>query len=226
MKIDKTFVINLKERKDRRDNIERELTRVNIKEYEFFDAIRPTLDDLNKWNPEYLKTIPKWFKRLNKDDNKYRLGCLGCLLSHYNIIKIAKERNYKNILILEDDTFFTFDKSTTFQDIMSDLSIEINKIFNNYGILYLTGNHANNSLKRISNNIVNTRYTLTTGSYLISERAMDFILDNLYGYAREIDVFYVERIQQTIPCYCIYPHIAGQSESYSDIAQINVNYRL
>ena len=43
---------------------------------------------------------------------------------------------------------------------------------------------------------------------------------------KEIDVFYIEQIQSTIPCFVIYPHIAGQVSSYSDIAQRQVNYNL
>jgi len=33
-------------------------------------------------------------------------GCVGCAYSHLNVLKLAKERGYKNVLILEDD--FTF----------------------------------------------------------------------------------------------------------------------
>ena len=106
MEIDKVFIINLKERTDRREAIEKELMRVDIKNYEFFDAIRPTTDDLNNWNSLFIKDIPTWFKRLNKDESKYRLGALGCLLSHYKIMQISKERGYKNVMILEDDTKF------------------------------------------------------------------------------------------------------------------------
>ena len=226
MNVDRVFVINLKERVDRREEMIKELERVQIENYEFFDGIRPTIQELNNWNPFYIKNIPTWFKRLNKDEIKYRIGALGCLLSHLNIIRISKERGYKNVMILEDDTKFTFGEKSSFYDKLTELDGEINRFVNIYGILYLTGNHAQNSFKPVSPNIINTRYTFTTGSYIISEKGMEYVLSNINKYDREIDVFYAERLQQKIPCFCIYPHIAGQAESYSDIAQINVNYRL
>lgn len=38
------------------------------------------------------------------------IGIIGCTQSHLNVFKLAKERNYKNILILEDDFTFTVSK--------------------------------------------------------------------------------------------------------------------
>lgn len=234
MDIDKVFIINLKERTDRRKEILKELNNAKIDNYEFFDAIRPTIEDLNKWNPNYIETIPGWFKRLDKDEQKYRLGQLGCLLSHYNVIKECKKRGYQNVLILEDDTKFMLDSDNlnsnsntlNFTDKLMGYREQLEKIKNIYGVLYLTGNHRSESLKRISENILNVRYTLTTGSYIISNRGIDYILDNIEGYDREVDIFYAEILQQKLPCFCIYPHIAGQAESYSDIVQMNVNYKL
>ena len=51
-------------------------------------------------------------KELNAFDLRYEaietkgFGIHGCGLSHLNVIKMAKENNYENVLILEDD--FTF----------------------------------------------------------------------------------------------------------------------
>ena len=37
-------------------------------------------------------------------------GCVGCAKSHLSVLKLAKERNYKNVLILEDDFQFLVSK--------------------------------------------------------------------------------------------------------------------
>ena len=74
--IDKIFYINLKKSTDRREQIEKELNNFNL-QFERFEAFE---------TPGF--------------------GILGCGLSHLQVLKIAKERNYENILILEDD--FTF----------------------------------------------------------------------------------------------------------------------
>ena len=104
----------------------------------------------------------------------------------------------------------------------------IKQIENVYGLLYLVGNHGSipQTKRQVSPNLVLTRYTLTTGSYIISEKAMDLVLENIKGYPREIDVFYIEHIQQKLPCFFIHPHLAGQVSSYSGIAQRDVNYNL
>ena len=195
MKLDRIFIINLKSRKDRKIQIIKELHRVKAENYEFFEAIRPTEKELQSWNTSYINPLPKWFVQSKKDPLKYRLGALGCLKSHYEIIKLCKQRGYKNVLILEDDTQFTY------KDVQA-------------------------GIRQVNQNLLQTRQTLTTGSYIISEKAMDLILNRLNGYMKEIDVFYIEQIQSTIPCFVIYPHIAGQISSYSDIAQRQVNYNL
>jgi GR25 family glycosyltransferase involved in LPS biosynthesis len=226
MKLDRIFIINLKHRKDRKIQIIKELHRVKASNYEFFEAIKPTEKTLYNWSSKYLDPLPDWFINTKKNHLKYRIGALGCLKSHYEIIKICKQRGYKNVLILEDDTKFVFPENISLEEKLNSLSPQLNQIIDQYGLLYLVGNHKLNFFRQVSNNLLMTRYTLTTGSYIVSEKAMDLILENLNGYNREIDVFYVEKVQQQLPCFVLHPHIAGQTQSYSDIAQCNVNYNL
>lgn len=80
--IDKIFYINLDKREDRKEEIEEEL-----KNYDLFN------------NSERIQAIPTPGQ-----------GILGCTMSHMNAIKLAKERNYTNVLILEDDFQFTIPK--------------------------------------------------------------------------------------------------------------------
>jgi glycosyl transferase family 25 len=80
--IDKIFYINLESRSDRREQIENELAKYNLLE-----------------KAERIEAIPTPGR-----------GILGCTMSHLNTIKLAKERNYQNVLILEDDFYFTVSK--------------------------------------------------------------------------------------------------------------------
>ena len=51
--------------------------------------------------------------------------------------------------------------------------------------------------ERITENIVKTKKTHTTGSYLITDNAMKYLLENIKSYSKEIvDVFYAEEIQK------------------------------
>jgi GR25 family glycosyltransferase involved in LPS biosynthesis len=78
--IDKIFYINLDKRTDRREKIEKQLNEYGL-EYERYSAI-PTPHS----------------------------GIVGCGYSHLNVLKIARERGYKNVLILEDDFEFVVSK--------------------------------------------------------------------------------------------------------------------
>lgn len=80
--INKIFYINLDKRQDRKDEIESEL-----KNYDLFNL------------SERIQAIETPGQ-----------GILGCTMSHLNAIKLAKERCYENILILEDDFQFTVSK--------------------------------------------------------------------------------------------------------------------
>ena len=53
--IDKVYVINLPERTDRKEHIINELNKLKIKNYEIFEAIKPTLEEVNKWSKKYCK---------------------------------------------------------------------------------------------------------------------------------------------------------------------------
>lgn len=76
--IDHIFYINLDRRPDRREEIEGELSKYGLSEKsERFTAI-----------------------------DRPGKGIVGCTYSHLEVIKLAKERQYKNVLILEDDFQF------------------------------------------------------------------------------------------------------------------------
>ena len=52
-------------------------------------------------------------------------GIVGCGKSHLSVMKLAKERGYKNVLILEDDFTFLTDRET--------LDKSLNTFFNDVG---------------------------------------------------------------------------------------------
>ena len=216
MKIDKIFVINLEYRTDRKEQMIVELQKHNITNYEFFKAVRPSIQDIIDWNSSYCQHVKSSF---NEQDKflYYQIGCLGCLKSHVEVCKLALERKYKNILILEDDTEFIYS--------LEELSKYSKQINDNYDMLYLCGSHLDKK-EKVQENIMKVNGTHTTGSYLITENAMKYLLENIESYAKEIDVFYGREIQTRFNCYCTIPHITRQAPGYSDIQQGNVSYNL
>jgi hypothetical protein len=81
---DRTYVINLKSRPDRRQEIEAELNRVDMPitpgRVEYFLTEKPT-DAAGFPNP----------------------GARGCFLSHLSIMRQARELGLRNVLVIEDD---------------------------------------------------------------------------------------------------------------------------
>lgn len=80
--VDKIYFINLNDRKDRLEEIQGEL---------------------NKIDPQRIKTSR--IEAIKKENGK-----LGCALSHLKALKEAQKNNYKNVLILEDDFQITKSK--------------------------------------------------------------------------------------------------------------------
>jgi len=85
---DRSYIINLPERSDRRQEMERELKRFGLSvpsdRVKFFPAIKP------------------------HDKGEFpSIGARGCFLSHLEVLKEAKNQNLNNLLIMEDDLSFT-----------------------------------------------------------------------------------------------------------------------
>jgi GR25 family glycosyltransferase involved in LPS biosynthesis len=78
--IEKIFYINLDKREDRRKEIEDELSKYELVGERYSAIYTP------------------------------HSGIVGCGYSHLNVLKLAKERGYKNVLILEDDFEFVVSK--------------------------------------------------------------------------------------------------------------------
>jgi len=69
---------------------------LTITNYERFDGIIPTTTIINTSGD--LVALNNY--------TCFGTGVIGCVLSHVNIVQIAKERNYDSIIILEDDALF------------------------------------------------------------------------------------------------------------------------
>ena len=70
-------------------------------------------------------------------------------------------------------------------------------------MLYLSGSHLGNTNK-ISENIIKVNGTYTTGSYLITNNAMNYFVNNIKNYNKEVDVFLAENIQPYFNCFWYY----------------------
>ena len=199
---DKIFIINLDHRTDRWKQSLLELQKFNIKNYERFSAIKPNLKELPK----------NYYDRLEVPSrlDTYKIGAMGCKLSHYEVIKLSKQRNYKNILILEDDFKIEDDFISIFNKGISDLTFD-------WHMLYLGGNNNQKPQKLNNSKIIHKCIeTATTHAYAINFKVFDLCIKMMLNSGCEIDVFY-KKLQKKFKIYCFYPSIIKQRESESDI---------
>lgn len=92
-----TFIINLKRRADRKEEMERQLKKAGIKEYKFIEAVDGSKVDFNDFH-RYDKMIA------TKHNGEEMLpGEIACALSHINIYEQMERENINAALILEDD---------------------------------------------------------------------------------------------------------------------------
>jgi glycosyl transferase family 25 len=196
---DKIYCINLDRRKDRWDE---------------------TLLELSKW--ELSDSVTR-FSAVDGNtlinDTIINNGELGILTTHINIINEAKEKGYKNILIIEDDIEFT-------EEILN-LEQYMSSVPEDWDMIYFGGNHNKHMGKQINflnEKIIKLNETYGIHCVVINNTIYDLILDLISIRGKPIDVYYAD-IQKSYNCYGFNPSIALQRESFSDIQNKNVNYK-
>jgi glycosyl transferase family 25 len=152
---------------------------------------------------------------------------IGCSLSHLNVLKIAKAKNLKNVLILEDDFEFLVDK-TRFWD-------EINTFFNkniDYDVLLLSYNLFNS--RPFDSQLFRVLDSQTASGYLVNSKYYDTLIDNI---ERGVDLFkqtgqhwfyqndqYWKILQPIGNWYGFNTRIGKQRKSFSDLGNCIVDY--
>lgn len=207
---DKIFIINLDSRPDRWKECEELLKQYDITNYERVSAIRPVY-----------KEIPKnYYNNLVVNQKEwYVTGAVGCKLSHYKVIEIAKERNYDNFLVLEDDFSITGSKDN-FQEIIKHQLFLLDKHTQekDWDMIYLGGNNLTKP-KKIEDKLHTVIKANTTHAYAMNHTIYDKCLNEMNVFGTEIDDYYKRHIQNKHNVYCIYPSIIKQRKSMSDIFQ-------
>ena len=197
--IDRIIYINLDHRKDRKEEIEKELEIMSLKQ-----------------NSERFEAIHK------------KPGIVGCGYSHLEVLRLAKQRKYRNVLILEDDFTFLVTKE--------ELEFELKRFFEKvkeFDICMLAYNV--NEWQETEFNFVKKALNVQTASaYIVNERFYDKLI-TLY----EEDIPTLEmtgmhwiyandqcwkKLQHAALWYCFSHRLGRQRPSYSDNSQTFQDY--
>ncbi len=150
---------------------------------------------------------------------KHARGAEGCKLSYLTLFDHCIQNNINEVLILEDDVLFL-------NDVENTLQLAINQLPENWDLLYL-GLNTHKKLDRYSDNLFKVKSSFATHAILYNNRnnVMNYIIEKKDS-CPVIDVFYSNEIQPKFQCFTVYPIIATQNNSYSDIEKkvINMNF--
>jgi hypothetical protein len=107
--------------------------------------------------------------------------------SHKKIISTAKERNYKNVLILEDDALFLNDENVEGLTIIEKSLDDLNNI-PNWEVFFLGTNIHDKSLNLVGNNLIKCDSCVSTHAYILNCNSFDKLLslDLTTHYAMDI----------------------------------------
>jgi len=114
---DRIFVVNLwGECRDRRLSIVRQFHQLGVTNYEFIPGINGRLQ-----NKEDLITTGRLVQQTWEPYKWLNTGEIGCLMSHQIIWKETIHREYRRVLVVEDDASFTMDANAVFDECFAHL---------------------------------------------------------------------------------------------------------
>lgn len=189
--LDKIFFINLDKRPDRLNEIMREINEMAF-----------PIDKVERFSA-------------------IEGGQVGCVVSHLEIIKIAKQQHYRNILILEDDFHFIVDRAT--------FDFEVNTFFQkNISFYVLMLSHLCRHSKLYDNQLSIGLDCQDGSGYIVNETAYDELIYWLSVGAEQLFqtgqhwIYMNDQIwkkMQTVDKWFIFNRRLGlQNGSHSDLA--------
>ena len=202
--------INLNTRYDRLVHINKELLKLKIYNPNRYEAIKPEIDDINKY--KFINQSKLW----KNNDMEYLRSALGCKISHFEILKKYVNSDKKYLLIIEDDAVFE-----------NNTIIYLNMALHNlkdidWDILYLSSNLKKiDDVIKVNINLLKVINGLTTTAQLFKIKNIPKIINIIENSENEIDNTYNNLLENK---YCVYPMCVYQTESYSDINNKVVNY--
>jgi glycosyl transferase family 25 len=154
-------------------------------------------------------------------------GAIGCTESHLNVLKLARERGWEHVLVLEDDFKFIVDRRTFYGRIREFFSRGMS-----FDVLMLSYSLCQH--EPIDFLIGRTKSVQTASGYIVHRRFYDTLIatleDGLALLKETGDVHtyindqYWKRVQPDYVWYYFRNRIGIQRPSYSDLLNRPVNY--
>jgi len=170
--VDNVYAINLPGSTDRRANIDKQCFDIGT-HYQLWPAIDGRAENVEWHESDYAKNVHGWTQ-----------GAAGLVYTTINIIKDAKEKGYKSILILEDDIVFRPRIYETAVDAMKHLPED-------WELFHLAAQHFKTPGRK--GNLLQLEGAWSCQAYMVHERAYDMYLEWLELVDRPIDSITAEK---------------------------------
>lgn len=141
-------------------------------------------------------------------------GAYGCLRSHLEIIKEARERGWPNVLIFEDDAAFDPKLNEKFSSYFQQVPAD-------WEMLHFGANHMAAPVK-VSANVVRITSANSTFAYALSRVVFDSFIELNTRALTAVDLNN-RTLQTDHACYCFTPHLAWVEDLSSDV-QVRQKY--
>ena len=192
------YVINLKERIDRKNHIIRELSKINCENYNLFEGINGN--------------------ELTNNTNLSN-GMFGLVKTYIKIYEDWKTSPKENILIIEDDCIFV-------DEFNEKLSKYIENVPDDWEMLYFGANHnyhMGNKTAKINDFCIKLNNSYSAHCVLFKSYVFDELILSLLNFNIENDVM-MSNLQKKYNSYSSIPNLTSQIASFSNIQNENVNY--
>lgn len=199
--LNKIIYINLDKRTDRREEIEDELIRYGL------------------LNTNIKDNLVERFPAVSTPGR----GILGCTYSHLEVCKLARNRGYKNILILEDDFIFLINKKEFYENLDKLFTQQIK-----FDVCMLAYNNIQPPLPTEYHFLMKTVEAQTASAYILNESVYEKFIE-LYEWAAPLleqtgqhwiyandQIWKKLQSDPNINWYCFKERIGKQQDGYSD----------
>lgn len=230
--IDKIYIICKKTHYNNKKLCIIQLESNNINNYIFKDAIYPSENDslINSYK-NIIKNMDRRFVMRN-----FSLGAFGCLLSHIECIKHAKNNSYNNILVLEEDFIICKDFHNKYNSLINN--IRLNRL--KWDLIYLGKKQGNdNNYKKHNNLYLIKKYdqinnlndffyipnyeTWASHSLLIKNTIFDSIIEFEKNIIAPYDILLMT-LYDKFSFLCVKDDLFITREENSDIRTINTSF--
>ena len=188
--------INLDRRPERWERVQREFARHGINEVHRVAAVDGAVVDVPASWP-------------------YPRGAYGCLLSHLQVVRKAREMRVPNVLIFEDDVVL----DARFQEKVAACMAELPS---DWDMVFLGALHRDDPIP-VSERIGQVTRAHMTYAYALNQKVFDAFIDSNSRAIFAVDENNL-KLQAEFKCYCFLPNVAWVESLYSDAQERMSNH--